>query len=67
MRWHMFDSAGFAKNSTDIRCGLISPNLVSGQTLSGEVLEPSSWAMLIAGFGMTGTAMRRRRAFLAVA
>jgi hypothetical protein len=25
------------------------------------VPEPSSWAMLIAGFGLTGAAMRRRR------
>ena len=24
-RWHMFDSAGFAENSKDIRCGLIPP------------------------------------------
>lgn len=27
----------------------------------GGVPEPSSWAMLIAGFGLTGGAMRRRR------
>lgn len=27
----------------------------------GAVPEPASWAMLIAGFGLTGTAMRRRR------
>ena len=27
----------------------------------GGVPEPASWAMLIAGFGLTGTAMRRRR------
>ena len=29
------------------------------------VPEPSSWAMLIAGFGLTGAAMRRRRAVIA--
>ncbi|KAB7644826.1 esterase-like activity of phytase family protein [Polymorphobacter fuscus] len=29
------------------------------------VPEPSSWAMLIAGFGLTGAAMRRRRAAIA--
>ncbi len=28
---------------------------------SGTVPEPASWAMLIAGFGLTGAAMRRRR------
>ncbi len=27
----------------------------------GDVPEPASWAMLIAGFGLTGAAMRRRR------
>lgn len=26
------------------------------------VPEPASWAMLIAGFGLTGAALRRRRA-----
>jgi hypothetical protein len=30
---------------------------------AGAVPEPSSWALLIAGFGLTGAAMRRRRAF----
>ena len=35
-------------------------NIVSG-TLNGGVPEPASWAMLIAGFGLTGAAMRRRR------
>jgi hypothetical protein len=28
---------------------------------SGDVPEPSTWAMLIAGFGLTGMAMRRRQ------
>lgn len=29
----------------------------------GQVPEPASWAMLIAGFGLAGAAARRRRAF----
>ena len=34
--------------------------------LDGAVVpEPASWAMLIAGFGLTGAAMRRRRAVFA--
>lgn len=33
----------------------------------GGVPEPASWAMLIAGFGLTGAAMRRRRATVAAA
>jgi hypothetical protein len=37
---------------------------VAGQTFIPAVTgvpEPASWVMLIAGFGMTGTALRRRR------
>ncbi len=30
-----------------------------------DVPEPASWAMIIAGFGLTGAAMRRRRAAIA--
>lgn len=33
----------------------------------GGVPEPASWAMLIAGFGLTGATLRRRRALTAVA
>ena len=33
--------------------------------IPGAVPEPASWAMLIAGFGLTGAAMRRRAARLA--
>ncbi len=32
----------------------------------GGVPEPASWALLIAGFGLTGAVARRRRAFAAV-
>ncbi len=33
-------------------------------SVAGNVPEPASWAMLIAGFGMTGAAMRRRASAL---
>ena len=29
--------------------------------------EPATWAMMITGFGLTGAAVRRRRAFLVTA
>jgi hypothetical protein len=32
---------------------------------AGAVPEPASWAMLIAGFGLTGAAMRRRKVAVA--
>jgi hypothetical protein len=33
--------------------------------IAGAIPEPSSWALLIAGFGLTGASMRRRRAVAA--
>lgn len=36
-------------------------------TAGGGVPEPASWAMLIAGFGLTGAVMRRRRNVAAIA
>jgi hypothetical protein len=36
-------------------------------SVSGAVPEPSSWAMMIAGFGLMGTAMRRRKAIASFA
>jgi hypothetical protein len=40
---------------------------VMGYDLSGSVPEPSSWAMLISGFGIVGATMRRRRRVAATA
>jgi hypothetical protein len=34
---------------------------IRGNLLAGAVPEPASWAMLIAGFGLTGATLRRRR------
>lgn len=42
----------------------IHEEFIASSTL--QVPEPSSWAMLITGFGMVGGTMRRRRARLAV-
>lgn len=47
--------------------GYTGGNPVAQLALGGAVPEPASWAMLIAGFGLTGAALRRRRAFAAVA
>lgn len=39
----------------------VAAALQSGLTLHANVPEPSSWAMMIAGFGLVGGAMRRRQ------
>lgn len=35
--------------------------VLSGNTITGGIPEPSTWAMMILGFGAAGAAMRRRR------
>jgi hypothetical protein len=40
----------------------IGPLLDNVLVTQGVIPEPATWAMLIAGFGLVGTAMRRRRA-----
>ena len=39
--------------------------IIAAGTFTAGVPEPASWAMLIAGFGLTGAALRRRRAAIA--
>ena len=50
----------FAGTHTSISFNDSSENW-HGFTVGTAVPEPASWAMLIAGFGLTGAAMRRRR------
>lgn len=50
--------AGFAAYYDNVSLG-------APETTTGAVPEPASWALLIAGFGLTGAAMRRRRVNLA--
>lgn len=40
---------------------IVFDDITFGSATPGLVPEPASWAMLIAGFGLTGAAMRRRR------
>jgi hypothetical protein len=51
------DSLQFAFGPT----AALSFRLYDGAPLGGAVPEPASWAMLIAGFGLTGATLRRRR------
>ena len=52
-------------NSFDTCCagGIYLDNV--SVTTSGAVPEPATWAMMIAGFGLAGSALRRRRALSA--
>ena len=38
---------------------------LSFSLIGGAVPEPASWAILIVGFGLTGTMLHRRRAVIA--
>lgn len=53
---------GFSINSIDnLNESQDYEKLVFVFTGNGAIPEPATWAMLIAGFGLTGLAMRRRR------
>jgi PEP-CTERM motif len=41
-------------------------NIVVDNNVLGGVPEPTSWALMIAGFGLTGSAMRRRKTLVQV-
>lgn len=58
-----FDNTDFGAFTLTIT----GPGNVIGGSTTGAVPEPASWALLIAGFGLTGAAMRRRRQVAATA
>ena len=59
-------SNGFSgANSFNGRSANWAFDVLNVERASSFVPEPASWAMLIAGFGLTGAAMRRRRSAVA--
>jgi hypothetical protein len=56
---YAFDSLTAA--TTEFATGIFANDAIYSVGDAVVVPEPASWAMLIAGFGLTGTAMRRRR------
>ena len=61
-----FTSFTFAGQANAVAAdGFSIDNVSLSATQTGAIPEPSSWALLIAGFGLTGAAMRRRRRVLA--
>lgn len=52
---------GHVINSIAINIDEIQQPLIVLTALAGPVPEPSIWALLLAGFGLTGAALRRRR------
>jgi hypothetical protein len=71
--WHQVTHAFTATSSSQLLSFLSmgTPNglppvaLLDGVSLTGNVPEPASWALLIAGFGLVGAAARRRKAVVA--
>jgi hypothetical protein len=55
----------FDTNSAD-NIGPIVDNVLVTQRVQGVIPEPATWAMLITGFGLVGSAMRRRRGIASV-
>jgi hypothetical protein len=64
--WEGLDQDGFSETSFDAHTGSITGTLaeISLGTPPG-VPEPSAWTLLIAGFGLAGSALRWRKAHLA--
>ena len=58
------DSASFSASTVSFNLNASSPG-DSWRVITAGVPEPSSWAMLIAGFGLVGAGMRRRRVAVA--
>lgn len=56
-----FTSISFTSNNVEFWSGLT----VGVEGFAGAVPEPTTWAMLITGFGLVGAAVRRRRALSA--
>ena len=59
VHWRFDNEAGFAAGQAIGRFAFAS-------TAFAAVPEPAAWALLITGFALTGTAMRRRRTYRAV-
>lgn len=53
-------SVGFGTTSSD-NVGPVIDNILVSVTSVSAVPEPGSWALMIAGFGLAGIALRRRR------
>ena len=60
-----FLSAGDVLSVVILRDGSYNNDSTGVNFAVSQVPEPASWAMLIAGFGLTGAVMRRRRAVAA--
>lgn len=54
-----FQSVTFIRGSTSFPNSLYYDNLVA--TVGGVMPEPSTWAMMLLGFGALGWSLRRRR------
>lgn len=61
----MWSNGGFWFESKSGQPVSIRVDNLTFATVAGSVPEPATWAMMIIGFGLAGTTLRRRRAVLA--
>lgn len=70
-RWFSTSAGAAATFNTtvrnDVRDGYWGPNLFFGEPVFAGVPEPTTWAMLILGFGLIGASMRVRSRKVALA
>lgn len=59
--WSNGDFGGGATYGAGVTDGRTVLDYTRGDVLAQAVPEPASWALMIAGFGLVGTALRRRR------
>lgn len=65
VRLTFLSSTSLASSNLGVGLDNVTFDSMGGAPVGGAVPEPATWAMMIAGFGLAGASLRRRRAILA--
>ena len=65
VRLTFLSSTSLASSSLGVGLDNVTFESLGGAPVGSAVPEPATWAMMIAGFGLAGASLRRRRAILA--